>query len=473
MHMRWPLVTAMLFGCGHHSGKVDAGEADAFEFKDACTELSCFQFDCASKGLPSTTISGTVYAPNGTLKLYGVDVYVPRSDPGPLIDGVRCETCSAGLQGGSFAQTRTDEDGHFVLENVPATANVPLVIQIGKWRRQLTVPNVAACQDLALSVADTRLPKDSSEGELPRIAISTGAADAIECLVYRLGIAPTEFTAPAGTGRVHMFSNQGIGVPTNQPPSSGRGTDRFNATWPGGANALFGSSQALWADAPSLSTYDIVMLSCEGSQFPATKPQTALDALRSYADAGGRVFMSHWHNIWIGGNRNDLTHGVPEWQSVATWNFSASQSEVTQLDIVDETVPKGMSFATWLLNNNVPPPRGQLIISEPRYTCADRDATKAERWVYVDPALSTPLGRTSIQDLLFTTPQSKPPEERCGKVVFSDMHVSSGSVSGAGASGTTYAYPFPDGCSTGDLTPQEKALAFIFFDISSCVGTLF
>ena len=45
------------------------------------------------------------------------------------------------------------------------------------------------------------------------------------------------------------------------------------------------------------------------------------------------------------------------------------------------------------------------------------------------------------------------------------MHVASGSTS-------TAAVAFPGGCNTGDLTPQEKALAFIFFDISSCVGVL-
>jgi hypothetical protein len=75
---------------------------------------------------------------------------------------------------------------------------------------------------------------------------------------------------------------------------------------------------------------------------------------------------------------------------------------------------------------------------------------------------------TSVQDLLFTTPQSKPEAERCGKVLFSDMHVSSGSVSQGGTSKA-----FPNGCSMTPLSPQEKALAFIFFDISSCVGTIF
>ena len=70
-----------------------------------------------------------------------------------------------------------------------------------------------------------------------------------------------------------------------------------------------------------------------------------------------------------------------------------------------------------------------------------------------------------MQDFLFTTPVEAAPGQTCGKVVFSDMHVASGSSSAAGSA-------FPTGCATTELTPQEKALAFIFFDISTCVGVL-
>src|SRR3954451_9797053 len=127
MGVRSLIAVVLLAGCAshHHHNTNDAG-LDAPYVPDACVGLQCFQFDCSTKTdpmgnpLPPTTLSGTVYAPNGTLPLYGVNVYVPENDPGPLPDGASCDQCAAGLQGGSLAATITDEAGHFDLQNVPA-----------------------------------------------------------------------------------------------------------------------------------------------------------------------------------------------------------------------------------------------------------------------------------------------------------------------------------------------------------------
>jgi hypothetical protein len=391
-----------------------------------------------------------VYAPNGTLPLYGVTVYVPASDPGPLADGVQCGNCAVSLPGGSFAVTTTDESGHFTLSDVPSAANVPLVIQVGKWRRQLTLSTVASCQDTALPAAQTTLPSNRSEGDMPQIAITTGNADALDCLVRKLGIDDSEITTDGQGGKVQLFN--------------GNGASKFVSGFAGGTGN-FAAATSLWNTVDKLDNYDIVLFSCEGGQHPETKSQAALQAVHDYADRGGRVFLSHWHNIWVGGDQNDANHNIAEWKSIATFDFAAAQKETTQLTFVDETAPKGPSFASWLQNVGGTTIRDQLTVTDPRYTCQSVDAAKAERWVYVDPAQSTPLGKTGVQDMLFTTPQTEPAGDRCGKVVFSDMHVSAGSSSKPGTA-------YPGGCSADPLTPQEKALAFIFFDISSCVGIL-
>ncbi|MDB4953075.1 MAG: hypothetical protein JWO36_644 [Myxococcales bacterium] len=446
-------IVVVSLGCAnhHHGAGGDGGLGDGGLTSDACVGLRCYQVDCAAKNQPTTSLSGTVFAPNGTLPLYGVNVYVPAGDPGPLADGVQCDRCNAALAGDPIAQTKTDEAGHFSLPNVPATSDVPIVIQVGKWRKRLTVPNVAACQDTALTPTDTRLPKDHTEGDLPKIAITTGNSDALECLVRKIGIADSEITTDSQSGRVHLFY--------------GNGAAQFAPGFAGGTGA-FSNATSLWGTVAKLSQYDVALFSCEGGQVPGTKPQSSMQAVHDYAGLGGRIFMSHWHNIWIGGESGVPSHGLADWESIATWAYGAAQDEASQLTVVDETAPKGMSFATWLMNVGASTVRDHVTVNEPRYTCQANDPMKSERWVYVDPALSTPAGKVSVQDLLFTTPQDVPPEDRCGKVVFSDMHVSSGSTSAAGT-------PYPGGCSMTPLSAQEKALAFIFFDISSCVGSIF
>ena len=78
------------------------------------------------------------------------------------------------------------------MQDVPVGTNIPVVIQTGKWRRQITLPMVKACQDNVFAGADTfRLPKNQSEGHLPKIAMTRGKADRRECLMRRIGISDT------------------------------------------------------------------------------------------------------------------------------------------------------------------------------------------------------------------------------------------------------------------------------------------
>ena len=417
-------------GAGRHCDDSGTCVAD-------CVGLQCFQVDCAAMGMPDTTLTGTVYAPNGTLPLYNVTVYVPNSQVQPLPTGLTCDRCDQVLSGNPLVMTKTDTAGNFTLTGVPATTDVPLVIQVGKWRRQITIPSVASCTSTGLGASETRLPKNTSEGDIPRMALSTGGADALECLLRKIGLDDAEITTAGGTGRLHLYG--GVG-----------GTNRFDGALGG---ATFSNSTALWADLNSLKNYDVVFLSCEGNQNPSTKPVPARQAMKDFTDLGGRVFASHWHNIWI-------DSGPMPWPNTITRVDLSDLNSITA--DIDQVSPKGGDLAEWLLNVGASTTLGRIAITAAQHTVRAVNTSLADRWIYLD---NTANNQPSVQYMSFTTPLEQPLENRCGRVVFSDIHVASGD-----RSNTSLAYP-SGGCTSniGDMTPQEKVLAFMIFDIGSCI----
>jgi hypothetical protein len=66
---------------------------------------------------------------------------------------------------------------------------------------------------------------------------------------------------------------------------------------------------------------------------------------------------------------------------------------------------------------------------------------------------------TSAKYFSFNTPVAAKPEDQCGRGVMSDLHISTEIL------GTT----MPADCEMNPLTPQELALEFMLFDLSSCV----
>lgn len=406
--------------------------------KPGCVNLQCKQVDCGAK--PTTTVSGIVYDPAGVTPLYNVIVYVPNSPVDVIPHGATCDKCGSVASGSPIVTTLTDTKGHFVLENVPAGKDIPLVIQVGKWRRQVTIPNVTQCTDTAIADKNlTRLPKNKTEGDLPLIALSTGC-DPMECLFRKIGIDDSEFTGADSTGSVHIY----YGVNSSGPATKaavGTSTDAY----------------PFWADATALKKYDIVINACECSEFPRNSNHAtgtpAYPAMHEYLEAGGRFFGSHFHYNWFSSGPADF-QGAAQWTPHGTCNSPPNT--------IDTSFPKGMAFSDWLVNVGATPTPGTITLS-----CAPLDVGGttpgiSQSWI------TSGGGKPSY--LSFNTPTDAGVDDAgasnaCGRAVFADLHVSTpgGSVS------DTAGLVFPTGCKTTTLSPQEQALEFMFFDLASCV----
>ncbi len=417
-------------GAGRPTGSGGSGTGGTAG-SGACVGLRCQQMACS--GGQRTRVSGTVFSPKGDLALPNVAVYVPNAPLGAISDGASCDRCETTLSGDPIVQATTDTNGRFVLDNVPVGPGIPLVMQVGRWRRQVTLPAVTACTDNPVTdVALTRLPRNQAEGNIPRIGLTTGGADALECLIRKIGVDDAEITPPGGTGRVHLFVGEG-------------GTDKMAPTVQGGA--AFANATSLWDTTDGLRRYDVVVLSCEGTENPTNKSAAARMAMKQYLDLGGRVFASHWHNYWV-------EHGPAPLPTVATFNHQGDPANPFTVSI-DTSFPKGRTLSEWLLANGASTTAGQLVVHEGQHTIDAVNPAIATRWIYSTmPA--------SVQYLSFNAPVGVPADQQCGRLVLTDIHVSSGDESKP-------ATPFPTGCTTMGLTPQEKALIFMLFDLSACL----
>ena len=351
-------------GFGGFGGSASQGPCVGLQCQQStCKMGSCTQPACT--GGVVTTLSGTVYDPAGKVPLSNVDVFIPNAALAQYVDGPACDTCSMALSGSPVVRTKTDTAGHFTLGNssadVPVGSNIPLVVQVGRWRREVTVSTVAACADTAVAADMTRLPRNQSEGHLPKIALTTGGVDALECLLRKIGISDSEFTPEAG---------------------------------------------------------------------------------------GGRVFASHGHNYWF-------EHGPAPWPTIANFDHQDDLA-IPFTATIDTSFTRGAELAQWLVNVGGSTTLGQLVIRGAQHTI--NTVGTGRQWIYS----TTPR---SVQYLDATTPIQG---AACGRVVLSDIHVSTGGAS-ATEDDSSPDLAYPDGCRTMDLSPQEKTLEFMIFDLSSCI----
>jgi len=450
----------------------------------------------------STTISGKVFTPLGATgdPVYNALVYVPKGALPTITDGPSCDRCKGLSPDQAVASAISGSDGSFVIPNAPTGTGIPLVVQLGKWRRQITIDATNGCGDNPIPDGTVRLPKNQSEGNIPLTAVTTGSSDALECVLRKMGVDASEFQLPTtSTGRIKIYKETGASFTTGTTPDA---SNLWGGTGVDGGTGTNGQ--------PGLSSYDMVLLPCPGdSPSGGTNPSTAgqppsraaTDApgypnLLNYTTAGGRAFITHSSWKFIAPSRSPFpatanwslagspTQEVQETRYYAGGGSSNPPSYLAVTAEVSIAFTEGSGFAEWLVNlgaatlangvttiplNNVihvadsviegtiSAPIGQAWLTSPlawrqfagnsAVTCTDADHSSGNC-----------IQQEFAHQFSFSTPVGSVPEQQCGRVAYSGFHATQP------VSGTTPGY-----C-TGTMTAQEKVVEFMLLELASCVG---
>jgi hypothetical protein len=396
-----------------------------------CQGLACNQVSCGAQ--PPTSVSGRVTAPNGIDPVPNALVYVPTNVP-EFTPGVQCEACNDPIGGQPIVSTVTDTDGKFLLANVPAATQVPVIVQKGRFRRQLSL-SITACQDHPLAADQTRLPRKQSEGDLPRIAVGIGDYDQIECVLRSIGIDESEFTSPQSTGMVHLYDN------SNGMPASGTTT-----------------LEQLLDDPKRLNGYNLVFINCTGQTFDLYGTQTLVTQnLYNYVNAGGRLYVTDWSYDYMeqvpqfapyvffdGGG--DTIHPQP--MKGADWIWNGNPISAT---IADPQMAAWMNAVKASPDGTVSIQGAWALAIE---TAADQSTYTSTTWVH-----GSAIGRDRPLTVTYNY-------NGCGKVLWSSYHTQE---PGGGPTGGANAFPTYCKSTPQTMLPQEKILEYLIFEISGCV----
>jgi hypothetical protein len=384
-------------------------------------------------GLPNTcppgqelpSLKGTVLAPNGLDPITGALVYVARGPVAPLSPGNECDLCVLETSN-AWVQTHTSTNGSFSFKKVPA-GDIEVVIQLGKFRR--VVPVKASCGgSVELTAEQSRLPRNETEGNIPKVAVATGNVDFMQYVLTKLGLE-----------KYDLFEGKQTGP---HPPFD-----------------------LLVNDPTKLAAYNIVLINCSNADHDKNVLSgPGLKNLQEFVYSGGRLFV------------DDLSYEFVEWPFASGIDFepdptgafleSAKPQEpfesaevgkpgngVDMPVVIDATCPKP-DLLDWLKQfpgtvnpDNTVPIEGWLS------HWAVMHAVPAGTSVWVKGVVSMYDGPTAERPLSASLDPVGPNGRRCGRVVFNSYHTVPNKAS-----------------ETAPFTPQERILEYLFFKVAGCPG---
>ena len=254
-----------------------------------------------------------------------------------------------------------------------------------------------------------RLPRNQSEGNIPKIALTTGGADRLECLLRKIGIDGQRVHA-RGRHRAGELLRRGNAIgATIRPPTSLRGHPERRRGLHAGDHLLERARQ------PS-KRYDMVMLSCEGNQYPEDKSPAARAALVGLRQPGRpRVRLALAQHLAAG--------GPPPWPTVANFDRHGQTCRRPLHCDGRHLVPQGRGPGRLAgERGRLDDARASSPIQEGKHTVTAVNPT------LLHPLDPQPDGRAAAA---CSTSPSTPRRAmaagmECGRMVFTDIHVSAG-----------------------------------------------
>ena len=385
-----------------------------------CVNLQCQQMMCPGGG--STTISGTVYDPAGNNPLYNVVVYVPNE---PVLAAQRrarrATTATRCTPAHPIAAALTDcgrqvHAGRTRRSAPTSRWSSRSASGAGSSRSRTST----ACQDNPQPDGMLTLPRNRSEGDIPNIAISTGGADTLECLLRRIGVDASEYVPGAGgEGRIHIFQ----GSPTASRRRRRRRRQRIAPEHRRRPRRR--ASTALWNSVESLMAYDIVLLSCEGDETHGHEPAGAARLRQTPAAA-----CSH-RTSTTRGSTPDRTAS----ENLATW--TPGSNDIGDIDGHDRdhaaerhALPQGRRRCASGWSNVGALQNGTLADRARRATTPTSGPPTPPRSRGSSPDQnSRGAGRDAVLLVQHADRRARPSPTACycGRVVYSDLHVGAAS----------------------------------------------
>ncbi|MCC6750724.1 MAG: hypothetical protein IT371_23915 [Deltaproteobacteria bacterium] len=364
---------------------------------------------------PPPSVTGKVYAPNGTDPVAGAAVYVPVA-LSSLGSTVQCESCAIG---GKFrAQTITGADGSFKLDRVP-NGTFQLAFQKGHFRRvvEVTVPE---CGSLEVPREQSTLPGKQREGgpwdTIPRIAVVSGAWDRLEKVLDKLGV--KEKTVYNG---------------------------RDQSTGPE-------SLQALLQNGAVMRSYQLLFINC-GTRFEelVTSPGPARNNLKEYVRQGGRLFVTDVSYDFLEQTFPEYVNfeGSPQTPAAQPEEHNAAElgspDLVLRAEVLDEQLRKWLA----LPEINALGPDGKVEVRgfDTGWAVASSGNSQlpVTTWVRGEAKWAGGIGpRPLTLSYEFLDGDHK----GCGRVVFSSYH--------------TYG-------EAAELLPQERILEYLMLEMGTCI----